>query len=186
MGRRSRRHRRHKNSGEAVQLNMAAMLDMAFQLLAFFVLTFRPSAIEGHLQVHMPPPIPLTNVNSEAPPDESGESGETLSGLETLDLYVTSNQNGDVSDLKVGTFPVVQGQLHPAAVRRLNEHLKSLFEIEGILFDRVQIHADGRLRYEELMKIVDVCTQQTLSDGKPMQRVNFMELGNAVGTDGGN
>jgi len=30
-----------------VQLNMAAMLDMAFQLLAFFILTYRPAPVEG-------------------------------------------------------------------------------------------------------------------------------------------
>ncbi len=176
MRHRSRRHRRSKESSE-VQLNLAAMLDMAFQLLAFFVLTFRPSAIEGHLQVHMPPPIPLTNVQTESTSTDTGESGEMLSGLETLDLYVTADESGSVAEIKVGTFPVVRSELHAAAMQRLNEHLKSLFEIEAILFDRVQIHADGRLRYDELMKIVDVCTQQVLPDGKPMQRVNFMELG---------
>ena len=175
MSRRSRHHRRRQSSG-GVSLNLAAMLDMAFQLLAFFVLTFRPSAIEGHLQVHMPPPIPQTKVDTEAAPTDQGEAGNVLSGLETLDLYVTSDDNGDVAEIKVGTVPVVRSQLDTDELRRLNQHLKSLFEIDMIEFDRVQIHADGRLRYDELMKIVDVCTRQVLPDGKPMQRVNFMEL----------
>ena len=36
--------RKKKSRGkEEVELNLAAMLDMAFQLLAFFILTFRPS-----------------------------------------------------------------------------------------------------------------------------------------------
>lgn len=176
MSRRSRHHRRRGGGSSGVSLNLAAMLDMAFQLLAFFVLTFRPSAIEGHLQVHMPPPIPQTKVDTEAAPTDQGEAGNVLSGLETLDLYVTSDDSGDVSEIKVGTVPVVRSQLDTNELRRLNQHLKSLFEIDMIQFDRVQIHADGRLRYDELMKIVDVCTRQVLPDGKPMQRVNFMEL----------
>ena len=36
--------RRH--SAEGVELNVTAMLDMAFQLLAFFILTFRPGPLE--------------------------------------------------------------------------------------------------------------------------------------------
>lgn len=172
---RSRRRRRRKGA-DPVSLNLAAMLDMAFQLLAFFVLTFRPAPIEGHLQVHMPPPIPVTKVNSEPASDGQGDVNNLSSGLETLDLYITSDNNGQVSEIKVGTFPVVRSQLDSGALQKLNAHLKSIFDIDEILFDRVQLHTDGRLHYEELMKIIDVCTRQILPDGTPMQRVNFMEL----------
>ena len=55
----ARRRKKHKPPGE-VQINLAAMLDMAFQLLAFFILTFRPAPIEGHFQLHMPPPTSQT------------------------------------------------------------------------------------------------------------------------------
>ncbi len=34
---------------EEVELNLAAMLDMAFQLLTFFVLTFKPAPVEGQI-----------------------------------------------------------------------------------------------------------------------------------------
>ena len=54
----SRRHHRRR-SKKGVELNLAAMLDMAFQLLTFFILTFRPAPIEGHLALNLPPPIPL-------------------------------------------------------------------------------------------------------------------------------
>ena len=32
------------------------MLDMAFQLLTFFILTFRPAPIEGQISLRLPPP----------------------------------------------------------------------------------------------------------------------------------
>ena len=69
----SRRRHRRKNSG-AVKLNVTAMLDMAFQLLAFFILTFRPAPIEGHLSLNMPPPIPQTNVESTQTVGSEGNS----------------------------------------------------------------------------------------------------------------
>ena len=34
--------KKHKSNDE-VELNLAAMLDMAFQLLTFFILTFKPA-----------------------------------------------------------------------------------------------------------------------------------------------
>jgi len=179
----SRRRRRHKGPAN-VQLNLAAMLDMAFQLLAFFILTFRPAPVEGHLQVHLPPPVPLTNVSSEPSSDKPGDGSQVIPGLETLNIFVLSDDRGEVSEIKVGMRPVIKSHLHPTALRRLNEHLKSIFDIQSIPFDRIQLRVDSRLTYGELMKIVDVCTQQILPDGTPLQRVSFMELGNEGGGDG--
>ncbi len=51
--RRKRRGRKSDPPAE-VELNMAAMLDMAFQLLAFFILTFRPSPVESQISLRMP------------------------------------------------------------------------------------------------------------------------------------
>ncbi|MFO1019164.1 MAG: biopolymer transporter ExbD [Planctomycetales bacterium] len=50
------RRRRRNRAQQEVELNLAAMLDMAFQLLAFFILTFRPSPIEGQIDMQLPPP----------------------------------------------------------------------------------------------------------------------------------
>ncbi len=40
-------HKKKKRKQGEVELNMASMLDMAFQLLTFFILTFRPPPAEG-------------------------------------------------------------------------------------------------------------------------------------------
>ena len=53
MIRRSRRRKKKHAEGD-VQLNMAAMLDMAFQLLAFFILTFKASPIEAQIALRLP------------------------------------------------------------------------------------------------------------------------------------
>ena len=46
---------RKGKSDEEVTLNVTAMLDMAFQLLAFFVLTFRPPPAEAQIFLKLPP-----------------------------------------------------------------------------------------------------------------------------------
>ncbi len=67
------RRRRHRRTQTDVELNLAAMLDMAFQLLAFFILTFNPGAVEGQIAMRMPPPLPISSGKAsahEAAPDE--------------------------------------------------------------------------------------------------------------------
>ena len=45
---------RKAESGPEVELPITPMLDMAFQLLMFFILTYRPSMLEGHLALSLP------------------------------------------------------------------------------------------------------------------------------------
>ena len=71
---------------------------------------------------------------------------------------------------------MVSGRLNEPAVQQLNAHLKGLFTIQAVPFDRIQVHADRRLHYQELMKVVDVCTRQTLPDGTQMRQIGFVEL----------
>jgi biopolymer transport protein ExbD len=170
--RHNRRRRRRRDQG-SVEMNLAAMLDMAFQLLTFFILTFRPAPMEGQLSLNLPPPVPQTKVE---PNQRFGDGiGDVLS-LETLHLFVTSNDRGDVSELKVEANAVVQGRFDEANIQRLDRKLQSLFAVQQIPFDRIQIAIDGRLRYGELMKIIDVCHRQHLPDGSAMQKISFSEV----------
>ena len=54
-------------------LNVTAMLDMAFQLLAFFVLTFRPPPGEDQIYLKLPPAQPVAGMTGtqEAGADET-------------------------------------------------------------------------------------------------------------------
>lgn len=166
--------KKHKKKATTVDLNLAAMLDMAFQLLAFFILTFKPAPVEGQLGMHLPPPIPLTAVKSQNNKVATGNDANDLGEVEKLDMYINANSQGEVSQVKVGMRPVVQGRLTAEAVGSLKRHLKEIFEIQAIPFDRIQLVVDDRLRYEELMKVIDVCTQQTLPSGEKMQRISFI------------
>ena len=58
--------RKKKKSQEDVELNVTAMLDMAFQLLSFFILTFSPPPIESQISLRLPPPKPIESTDPKA------------------------------------------------------------------------------------------------------------------------
>ncbi len=169
-----RRHRRRRDQG-SVGLNMAAMLDMAFQLLTFFILTFRPAPIEGQLAVHLPPPVPATKVQASSV-QQLGASSDLQLDLETLHLQVTADSFGDVKQVSIENSASVPGPLQGAAVLALERKLQSILGIQHIPYDRVQIAVDGKLRYGELMKIIDTCSRQQRTDGEFIRKISFTEL----------
>ena len=172
--RHQRRWKRSKQRDQGtIEMNLAAMLDMAFQLLTFFILTFRPAPIEGQLALNLPPPVAQTNVESSV---TSLDGASDVLSVETLHLHASSDQQGDLRQLKVESDVVIQGQLDAESLQRLDASLQSRFALQNAGFDRIQIAVDGRLRYGELMRIIDVCHHQKLPDGSLMQRISFTEI----------
>src|SRR6185312_8558358 len=94
-----RRHRRRKQSD--VELNLAAMLDMAFQLLTFFILTFKPAPVEGQIDLMLPPPQPVT-AKTDAPPAGSVDKNDPVQGLNSLVISVFPNPNGSIAQIAIG------------------------------------------------------------------------------------
>ena len=162
------RHRKRRKQGE-VELNLAAMLDMAFQLLTFFILTFRPAPVEGQILLRMPPPMPVTNINSgqKAGADESNTN--PVQGLNTLIVTAVAQSDGSLRQLAIGD--VTMGSL-PALDRKLN----SVLGDAGSGFDQVIVQVDSRLKYSELMGVIDVCTRQKLPNGEQLSKLSFVEL----------
>ena len=167
-----RKRGRLRSQGE-VELNMAAMLDMAFQLLAFFILTFRPSPMEADISLHLPPPVSVTNVEA-APADAPAvqPSGE----LRTLAIYLRADAEGRTSSVSIEARPVFEGALNAANLATFERELRDVLTAAGGGLDQVLIHVDPRLLYEHLMRIVEVCSRQKLPSGEQLTRINFVEL----------
>lgn len=166
-----------KRSGltSEVELNLASMLDMAFQLLAFFVLTFRPSPVEGQLSLHLPPAAPVTNVTADKPEKaDAAEAGATT--LKTLEISVFANANGGVSSVQVDTRTAFTGPADAANLHKLDQRLKDQFSFEHSPYEQVIIRVDPKLKYEELMQVIDVCTRQKMSDGQTLRKISFLEM----------
>jgi biopolymer transport protein ExbD len=171
--------RRHRDTKEEVELNVTAMLDMAFQLLAFFILTYRPSPVEVQLSLNLPPPLPVTNVSPDQPADLAPEGAAVA--INSLVIAVRADDRGEVSSVSVGPGRAFEGQATPQKLRELNRQLRALFGFQHTPYDQVLIRVAPGLHYEELMKIIDVCTQQKLPDGSRLQKINFAELSDSGG-----
>jgi biopolymer transport protein ExbD len=168
MGRRRKRH-----SQPDVELNLAAMLDMAFQLLTFFILTFRPAPIEGQISLRLPPPQAVVVVKDAEKAGQDTANTNPVQGVNTLTISVFTNPNsGTIEGLGVGETQVT-------GIAALKGKLKEVFADEGNPFDQVLIQVSDTCRYDELMKVVDVCTQQEITqDGKKqkLSKLSFVEL----------
>ena len=160
--------RRRRKQSE-VELNLAAMLDMAFQLLAFFILTFKPSPVEGQISLHLPPPQPVANVRAEKQAGENVTDISPVAGLETLVISLFSTPSGELASMAIGEANV-------AGERELDTRLKTILKDPGNPFDQVILQVDSALHYEELMQVVDVCTRQTLANGSRLSKLSFVEL----------
>jgi biopolymer transport protein ExbD len=165
-----RRRRKPRRSQSDVELNLAAMLDMAFQLLAFFVLTFRQAPLEGQISLRLPPPQATVVVKNGEAAGSDADNKNPLQGMNTLTVSVSADpRSGAINGLRVGESLV-------PGIAALDGKLRELFRDQGNPFDQVIVQVSDSCRYEELMKIIDVCTHQTLPDGKKLSKLSFVEL----------
>src|SRR5260221_7437431 len=112
---------------EEVELNLAAMLDMAFQLLAFFILTFKPAPVEGQINLNLPPPVPMIDQN---PKNEDNEGAPGIAAAHTLSITIAAAGNGQVASVSVGLAKLFDGPMDERKKQLLDKRLKDVFAIE--------------------------------------------------------
>ncbi|MEN6458314.1 MAG: biopolymer transporter ExbD [Thermoguttaceae bacterium] len=164
------RRRRRGTAPSEVELNLAAMLDMAFQLLAFFVFTFRPPEAEGQISLRLPPPQPVIGAKTGQSPGADLDNKNPLKIVSTLTISVFADpKTGAIASLGIGETQI-------PSLGALEGRLKEVFADPGNPFDQVIIQVSDSCRYDELMKVVDICTRQRLSDGKKLSKLSFVSL----------
>jgi biopolymer transport protein ExbD len=136
---------------EEVMFPVTPMLDMAFQLLAFFVLTFQAPSAETHLDLDLPAtPAALPGApRGEARP---GQAPKVDLDLEN-DLWVRAEAD-DLGDLK--TLRLGEATLPDIAT--LGERLRRYSEVLLSRPLRVRLVADDGLRYEEAARVMAACS----------------------------
>src|SRR5215467_4700667 len=91
---------RRRRKQTEVELNLAAMLDMAFQLLAFFILTFKPAPTEGFIALRMPPPQATTKPGAAASAEQN-LAPDSIDRLETLMVTIKSSAEGGIGSIQI-------------------------------------------------------------------------------------
>ena len=161
-----------RHSQVEVELNLASMLDMAFQLLFFFILTFKPPPAEGQILLRMPPPQPVIGVGTQRAGEDENKDPNEVKPVKTLTITVVSKEGG-IDAIAVGVPP----EMRPVPViNQLNDELSKYFTGSGDAFEQVIINASPELAWSELMRVVEICTSQRFSDGKPLGKLSFVAL----------
>lgn len=159
---RKRRHRVKADSASGGEFSSTSvfvtpMLDMAFQILAFFVFTYNPSAIEGQF------PINLAQAEAggeeKAPKPEDKVAPDLPTELKsTLFIEVRAMEGGQLRSIKIGTTEVKPDDSESDKTEALFKGLsKDLLELKSRnpTEDRITIKGTPTLRWEIMMKVID-------------------------------
>ena len=145
------RRRQRQGLPEEVMFPVVPMLDMAFQLLAFFVLTFQAPSAETHLDLD----LPATPAALPGAPQGEARRSETPKADADLenDLWVRAEAD-DLGDLKALRL----GEAEVPDVETLGDRLKRYAEVLDGRPLRVRLVADDGLRYEEAARVIAACS----------------------------
>ena len=164
---------RKSRSDEEVTLNVTAMLDMAFQLLAFFILTFKPPPPEAQIFLKLPPPQAVLGIasgqNAGQEPDKDPSKIKPTKSL--IVSLMDNGGNGAVSKVGIGisTEPLKQ-----IPYNELEGDIRDWLQKQG--YEQLIVQFSATLHWEEVMKVVDMCAKMTTKEGK-LPELSFLCVG---------
>ncbi len=172
--------RKHPEGPAGVQLSLiiTPMLDMSFQILAFFIMTYHPSALEGHIPGSLVPPDNFAKKSkdnnplpAEAPPLSIPEDDLLPELQEAITVKIKAIGKGQEIGSRTEGTP---GQLFiktgletdprmladvdvdwDAALNKLTAELKGMLKKGTTNKAHLKIAADGELRQQYVMAVYD-------------------------------
>ena len=155
-----------RNVGEVekIELQMTPMIDIVFQLLVFFIMTFKIVTQEGDFNIKMP-----LAAQQEGLPDENL--------LPPMTLELEADGNGNIANI------VLNGERDFGTdFVSLNRHIISMLAADGGPAEtreaaEIELRCDFNLRYEETVKAITAVTghkdPQTNEIIKLIEKVKF-------------
>jgi biopolymer transport protein ExbD len=149
-----------KNTEAKVEQNMTAMIDVVFQLLTFFVMSFKVAAMEGDFNIKMPASgASSASVTDTAPP---------------IKIKMSAGENGTLKNFKVGSNePMINFKDMTRTIKSL---LKSSSSPGLENETEVELDCDYTLKYEYVIKAITAISGEKQSDGsvvKLVQKIKF-------------
>lgn len=130
-----------RNSEEKIELQMTPMIDIVFQLLIFFIMTFKIVSQEGDFNIKMPMAAP-----AEGLPDEDQ--------IPPMKLFLRADSNGNLADVRLNEKGFGN---HPTqSFNALNLHLIGFIGSDAGLREsaEIEVAADFQLKYENVIAAV--------------------------------
>jgi|ERR1043166_8239075 biopolymer transport protein ExbD len=168
MGMRTK-YQDHSTPGVNLSLIITPMLDMSFQILSFFIMTYHPSALEGHIPGSLAPPDIVAQKSKDnqvmdiIPPsvpedmilEEIKEAmtvvltlGQTAGAPGKIYIKTKLEQPDEVADADRDTWKVARQELS----NKLKARRKDAGEKANI-----KIEAHGDILQDYVMQVYDTC-----------------------------
>jgi len=162
--------RKHKNVTEdvSVELPITPMLDMSFQLMAFFIFTFKPAPSEGQIAMSLPqieggdvaPPSATDDKPVTFVVNVEGQANGKLGKLTMRDK--DAPPPGDVIQPKAGEHP------DKAIGAGLGEELRRRRAALGGRPSKVTLEIGNTVLHEYVVQLLDVARQAGFEDIAPV------------------
>jgi biopolymer transport protein ExbD len=142
-----------------VTLPITPMLDMAFQLLFFFIMTFNPSDLEGQLDVSLPSDADKAAHKKEdqdpkKAPDKSPEPEFPSDMTVKVRTQLDGQHDGEISALFVRRLDGKEEPVNDlAGLRRYLEKAQETTTNK----EAIKVQGDGKLKVRSVIEVMDVC-----------------------------
>jgi biopolymer transport protein ExbD len=151
---------RRSASESKIELQMTPMIDIVFNLLVFFIMTFKIVELEGDFDVKMP-----AASASQGTPDEDI--------LPPMTLRLASDQAGNLTGIQLNDIGL-------SSFQELNEQIWSMVgsggESGSLSGVEIELDFDYQLRYEQVVNAITAVSGRVLPDGtiiKMVEKVRF-------------
>jgi biopolymer transport protein ExbD len=164
----SRRDHQQKSDSK-ITLPITPMLDMTFQLLFFFMLSFNPAPVEGAVDMALP------SGDHRPPPGQRGRPGPPPAPAFDADLTVKvrtqmdGTHDGMITSVSVARLEAAEDVIRPGEatnpreleaglLAELQKYLKAKRAgAQGENAGNLKLQGDGRLHVGSIVSVMDVC-----------------------------
>ncbi len=169
----NRRHTPHLAGGVNLGLIVTPMLDMSFQILSFFIMTYHPSALEGHIAGSLAPPKIIAQKSKD------NNQVDIIPQSVNPDDILPEIQEAPTVIVKVGGEPGAPSKIYlqrdkaqtdaaevadastsnwKQAKQDLARELKRVKK-EATDQSNIKMEADGDLQQKYVLEVYDICKQ---------------------------
>jgi biopolymer transport protein ExbD len=151
---------------EEIKLNMTAMIDIVFQLLVFFIMTFKIVVMEGDFNIKMP----LAS-------DQAENIDEVLPDL--IMIKLRAGENGNIANIIVDDDrTLAEKTMYVDLTKLVEKRLAGEGDPEAGAETEVEFDIDYGLKYSFTVKAIEAVSGRVQPDGtikKLIEKVKFKD-----------
>jgi len=155
---------------EDIKLNMTSMIDIVFQLLVFFIMTFKVVVQEGDYNVRMPLAAISETDSMEEPPT-------------VIRVFLRAGETGAISTIEVDDeveVTTLVGKDVPELYAQLNDYIDAKVSVGDDPEDgsepEVEFDIDSNLKYGYTVRAIEAVSGKQLADGNVKKLIEKIKL----------